>query len=133
MTEKEAYFLDRGLIGFLKHIDCLCVLTNRDIYWYIKNEIENHSQLQGMKFCREKTFYEWLRIGKIHAFNNIDSKKAQLYKEAHRLKNSMRRENQKVIFEKQTRKIYLAETVKYVYKNDPDIIKHRCRIGGKKK
>lgn len=77
---KRSIFLDRGLIGFLKHIDCLSVLTNRDIYLYIKNEIENNSQLQGMKFCREKTFYEWLRIGKIHAFNNIDSKKPSFVK-----------------------------------------------------
>lgn len=45
----------------------------------------------------------------------------------------MRRENQKVIFEKQTGKIYLAKTVKYVYKNDPDIIKYCCRIVGRKK
>ena len=129
---REAYFLDKGLIGFLKHIECLCVITNKDLFRFIQDEIANNKELQGMKFCKEKTFYEWLRIGKRESLNRKQTKKALLYQETYRLKNSMRKENQSRIFDKKLNKMTLPKIVSYTYHQDK-IKKLKIELSNKEK
>jgi len=112
---REAYFLDKGLIGFLKNIECLSVVTSKDIYQYIQYEYKNNEFWKDEKLFSLKTFYEWLRIGYKEYLNNEITKKSLLYKEVYRLKNSMRKANQSKLFDKKLNKMTLPKIVSYTY------------------
>ncbi len=67
------------LIGMLRNIDYLSVITNKDVYEFIKSEYRNNPHWQNEKLFTLKTFYEWLRIGKAHHINKTESKHYLLY------------------------------------------------------
>lgn len=114
MQNREAYLLDNGLIGLLRQIEYLSVITSKDIYEVIKSEYQNNKFWQDKKLFTIKTFYEWLRIGYKEYQNNQTTKKSLLYQEVYRLKNSMRKENQKRLFNKRLKRMTLPKIVSYI-------------------
>lgn len=111
---RELYLLDMGLIGMLRNIEYLSVITSKDMYEVIKNEYQHNKFWQDEKLFSLKTFYEWLRIGYKEYQNNQTTKKALLYQEVYRLKNSMRKENQNKIFDKRMKRMTLPKIVSYI-------------------
>lgn len=95
---REAYFLDRCILYFFEDKKYLGFTSDREIYCMLKQE-QAMGELQGIRLCKEKTFYKWLADGRkeLTLKDTVISEKpikltkvAQLAQHIERLRNSMR-------------------------------------------
>ncbi|MGL5955814.1 MAG: hypothetical protein ACRC0X_04315 [Brevinema sp.] len=112
---RESYFLDMGLIGILRNIDFMNVITSKDTYEYIKNEYQNNLLWRDEHLFTLKTFYKWIRQGKKDFLNSTISKESLLYQEVHRLKNSLRQENQEKLSLEKLNVLNQTSIIRLVY------------------